>query len=64
MGVSGKPIGDPYPYKGHMIEVTAYAVDFLCYVDGQQVGDFWTSADAAQKAGKRHVDLVEKEKTT
>lgn len=62
--IERKLIGEPITYKGHRIEVRYMGPDLLCYVDGQEVGHFYTTADGARLAGQRHIDHLEKEKAT
>lgn len=49
-------------YRGHRIEVCHYVPDYLCEVDGSQVGCFWADTDSAVKGAQRHIDQVIKEK--
>lgn len=48
-------------YRGHKIEVCHYVPDYLCEVDGSQVGSFWVSTEAAVAGAKRHIDHIIRE---
>lgn len=54
-----KLVGPVQQYRGHTIEARLLGPDLLCYVDGQQVGEYWLTAQAAHSAGQRHVDALE-----
>ena len=60
--VERKQIGDTLNYRGHEIVARFLGPDLLCYVDGSELAPFYADLNAAQKAGMRHVDLIEKEK--
>jgi hypothetical protein len=62
MSIARKTVGDPIEYRGHSIEARHMGPDLLCYVDGNEVGHFYRSVEAAHNAGKRYVDQIEKEK--
>jgi len=53
-------------YRGYGISCTRYTPDVLCFVNGQQFGCFWISAEAAVKAAENFVDrsIEDKRKTT
>ena len=57
-----KQIGPTLNYKDHKIEARFCGPDCLCYVNGNDLGSFHLTADAARNAGMRYVDQVEKEK--
>lgn len=61
MGIKRKKVGKTEHYKGHEIEARYMGPDLLCCVDGQEVGHFYLTAEAARAAGRRHIDQVEKE---
>lgn len=60
--VERRLVGPVLRYRGHEIEARLLGPDLLCYVDGQQVGEYWLTAQAAHNAGQRHVDTIEDEK--
>jgi hypothetical protein len=60
--MSGSLVGTPYRYRGSEVQVRRYQPDYLAYVDGNQVGSFWISAEAADKAARRHIDAVLEER--
>lgn len=62
MAVTRRLVGEPIKYKGHRVEARYMGPDLLCYVDGREVGHFYLNAEAARKAGRDHVDQLEKEK--
>lgn len=64
MTVARKQIGPAETYRGHIIVVRHMGPDLLCYVDGNQVGDFWLTAEAAGAGGRRYIDdIIENERT-
>jgi len=62
--IERKTIGETEHYKGHEIEVRYMGPDLLAYVDGQEVGNFYLTAEYARAAGRRYIDQQEKEKQT
>ena len=62
MSFERKLIGSPETYKGRKIEVRFCGPDLLCYVDGADCGQFYMTAEAAKKAGRRYIDECEREK--
>lgn len=58
--IKRKKVGPTEKYCGHEIEARFLGPDLLCYVDGQEVGNFYLTAEAARAAGRRYVDNIEK----
>lgn len=61
MAVERKIVGEPLQYKGHKIEARYMGPDLLCYVDNQNIGQFYLNVEAVKTAGKRYVDELTKE---
>lgn len=62
MAINRKKVGETVSYKGHKITVRYLGPDLLCYVGETELPNFYTGAEAARKAGMRHIDHIEKEK--
>lgn len=54
-------VGEPEKYKGRKIEARFCGPDLLCYVDGQDVGQFHLNVEAAKRAGRLYIDQCERE---
>jgi hypothetical protein len=61
MNVQRQQIGEAIQYKGRDIVVRHMGPDLLCFVDGQEVGNFYIDRPAAIDAGVRYIDQIEKE---
>jgi hypothetical protein len=62
MAVERKQVGETLHYRGHEIVARFLGPDLLCYVDGSELSPFYEDTNAAQKAGMRHVDQIERER--
>ena len=52
-------------YRGYSVECFRYSPDILCFVNEQQHGCFWVSAEAAAKSAHDYIDrsIRDKEKS-
>lgn len=56
MAVKRQLIGEPETYRGHKIEVRHMGPDLLGYVDGEEIPNFFETAEATRRACRRFID--------
>jgi len=54
-------VGDVIKHSGHVLHVEFMGPDYLSFVDGMQIGQFWLSPKAAIKGAINYVDMLELE---
>jgi hypothetical protein len=57
-------VGGEYKYRDHLIRVELMQPDYLLYVDGMQVGQFWLTPFDADAEAHRYIDFIETEKAS
>lgn len=62
MAIARQQVGQPQEYKGRTILLRYAGPDLLCYVDNDELPNFYESMDAGYKAGRKYIDQQEAER--